>query len=209
MALPPLARRSNEQWVEDLSVHGPRREEALAQLRALLIKGLRHAVSHYPGSDEARIEDCVQLALVKILAALHSFRGASRFTTWAQSIAVHVALTELRRVRWSEVSLDEIESCAHFVPESFVDPKAPLERRIIQRNILESVRRAIAEDLTQKQRLVLIAEEQGISLAELAHKTGSSRNALYKRLHDARQRLKECLLATGISPEDIRSAFDF
>ena len=27
-------------------------------------------------------------------------------------------------------------------------------------------------------------------------------------LHDARQRLKECLLATGISLEDIRSAFD-
>jgi RNA polymerase sigma-70 factor (ECF subfamily) len=36
---------------------------------------------------------------------------------------------------------------------------------------------------------------------------GTNRNALYKLLHDARQKLKKSLLAEGISPEEALSAF--
>ncbi|MDH4136346.1 MAG: hypothetical protein OEW09_06480, partial [Anaerolineae bacterium] len=59
---------------------------------------------------------------VKILDGLDSFRGESRFTTWAQKIAVRVAFTELRRHRWRDVSLDEMTGS----PEA--DPSTALRR---------------------------------------------------------------------------------
>ena len=57
---------------------------------------------------EANFGDFAQEALIKITANLDSFRGESRFTTWAQKIAVNVALTELKRKRWRDVSLQEL-----------------------------------------------------------------------------------------------------
>lgn len=56
------------------------------------------------GSREARvrlrvgdsdIEDFAQEATVLVLDRIESFRGDSRFVTWANSIAVRVALTAL------------------------------------------------------------------------------------------------------------------
>ncbi|NIR25616.1 MAG: RNA polymerase sigma factor, partial [Gammaproteobacteria bacterium] len=46
--------------------------------------------------------------LLRALDHLHTFEGRSKFTTWVHKIAVRVALTELRRKRWEDVSLDEI-----------------------------------------------------------------------------------------------------
>jgi RNA polymerase sigma-70 factor (ECF subfamily) len=201
------AQRRSDEWVEALRKPGPQREAALADLRSRLIVGLQHALTHYPAVDRALIEDCVQVALLKILDGLDSFRGASRFTTWAQAIAVHVALSEARRLRWLNVSLDDITSDTTFVPQALVDPATTPEKQAIQWKILEAMHRVIDEELTQKQRQVLIAVEKGMSLEEVARRTGSNRNALYKLLHDARQRVRKRLSAAGISRDDVRSAF--
>jgi RNA polymerase sigma-70 factor (ECF subfamily) len=37
---------------------------------------------------------------------------------------------------------------------------------------------------------------------------GTNRNALYKLLHDARQRMKARLEEEGLSPEDVLAAFE-
>jgi len=100
------AARTNQQWLEAL--RGPGRDEALVDLQAILMRGLRYALPDHSGISEAALEDFVQDSMLKILASLDSFRGESRFTTWAQKIAVHVALTELRRHRWRDVSLDSV-----------------------------------------------------------------------------------------------------
>jgi len=47
----------------------------------------------------------------------------------------------------------------------------------------------------------------GMPLEEVARRMGTNRNALYKLLHDARQRLKHKLEAEGLSPEEILAAF--
>ena len=92
-----MSERSNEEWLADLQ--GPGREDALGDLRALLVRGLRYAMADRPSVTEVDLEDFAQDALMKILNALDTFRGESRFTTWAQKIAVRVAFTELRRRR--------------------------------------------------------------------------------------------------------------
>ena len=54
---------------------------------------LGYALSSQSNTRQADLEDFVQDALLKILAALDTFRGESLFTTWAQNIAVRVGLT--------------------------------------------------------------------------------------------------------------------
>jgi RNA polymerase sigma-70 factor (ECF subfamily) len=200
--------RTNERWLEAL--RGPGREEALTDLRAFLVRGLGYALSGRSGVDEAILEDFAQEALLKILASLDSFRGESRFTTWAQKIAVHVALTELRRHRWRDVSLDVMIGFpdSDSIPYRTADPSAGPEVRAMQQTLVETLRRLILEGLTEKQRQAMTAVYfQGMPLAEVARRMGTNRNALYKLLHDARQRLQRAMIAEGLSSRDVLDAF--
>src|SRR5918997_1475597 len=103
---PYMRERTNEQWLAEL--RGPNPDEAIADLYDLLVRGLRVGLGSYGGGVDANAEDFAQEALIKITSHLDSFRGESRFTTWAQKIAMNVALTELRRRRWRDVSLQNL-----------------------------------------------------------------------------------------------------
>jgi RNA polymerase sigma-70 factor (ECF subfamily) len=200
--------RSNEEWL--IALQGPERDEALSDLRALLVRGLRYALVNRSDVDDQILEDFVQDALLKILENLGSFRGESRFTTWVQKIAVNVALTELRRLRWRDTSLDDLVQgySLDFVPELLVDRSAGPDQQAVQRLFLEALRRLIATELTEKQRQALVAVRiRGMPLQEVAHRMGTNRNALYKLLHDARQKLKNAMAAEGLSSEDVLGAF--
>jgi RNA polymerase sigma-70 factor (ECF subfamily) len=205
-----LAERSNKEWVKDLGEPGSRRDAALNDLRLVLVRGLGYAMSKYNNVAEADVQDFVQDALLKILGALDSFRGESRFTTWAHKIAVHVAFTELRRRRWKDVSLDEMIQTpdGDLLPRTWVDPSAKTEDLAVQKDIIEIMRHVIATELTERQRQALVAVRiHGVPLAEVARRMGTNRNALYKLLFDARKRLQKQMLAKGLSKEDILSSF--
>ncbi|MCZ7546982.1 MAG: sigma-70 family RNA polymerase sigma factor [Anaerolineae bacterium] len=103
---PRLTQRTNAEWLADLRAPGPARDQAIADLRATLLRGLRYALSSRATVREADLEDFVQEALLRVLNDLDSFRGEARLTTWAQKIAVRVAFSELRRRRWRDVSLE-------------------------------------------------------------------------------------------------------
>lgn len=205
-----MKERTNEEWLEAL--RGPERDEALADLRAFLVRGLGYALASRSDVDDQILEDFVQDALLKILNALDSFRGESRFTTWAQKIAVNVAFTELRRRRWQDTSLDQLTEgqSLDFVPDLLVDHSAGPDQQAVQRLFLEALQRIIATELTDKQRQALVAVRiKGMPLEEVARRMGTNRNALYKLLHDARQRLKKKMEEEGLSPQDVLDAFSF
>jgi RNA polymerase sigma-70 factor, ECF subfamily len=204
-----MAERTNQQWLADL--RGPGRESALTDLRALLLRGLRYALVDRYGVSEAHLEDFVQEALLKILDGLDTFRGESRFTTWANKIAVRVAFSELRRKRWEDVSLQDLLApyAGDFTPAFLTDPGPSPEKRATQEALLALVRRTIDEDLSARQRQALLAVMAGgMSLEEVARRMDTNRNALYKLIHDARRRLQRALLAQGLSPQEILAAFE-
>jgi RNA polymerase sigma-70 factor (ECF subfamily) len=205
-----VAERSNEEWIAALSQPGPKYDAAVEELRLLLVRGLGYALSRRRGIDDALLEDFAQDALLRILDGLDTFRGESRFITWAQKIAVRVAYTELRRHRWRDVALDDLTGSpdADFVPRFMADPSVGPEQRAVQHSVLDTMRRVIDEDLTDKQREALVAKIQGMPLEEVARRMGSNRNALYKLIYDARQRLKDRLLAEGLTAEEILSTFE-
>jgi RNA polymerase sigma-70 factor (ECF subfamily) len=205
-----MAERTNQEWLTAL--RGPEREQALADLRFLLVRGLRHALADWPKVTEADLEDFAQEALLKIMAGLDSFRGESRLTTWAHKIAVRVAFTELRRLRWKDVSLQDLVARydeGDFTPAALTDPIPSPDKRATQRMLLATVQRLIAEELTDRQRQAMTAAMiGGMPLEEVARRMGTNRNALYKLLHDARQQLKKRMLAAGLSPQDVLAAFE-
>jgi len=205
-----MRERTNDEWLAALGEPGTRRAEALAELRAELVRGLGYAMADRPDVTEAHMEGFVQDALLKILDNLDSFRGESRFTTWAQKIAVHEAFTELRRKRWQNVSLDDLIDRyeGDFTPVILTESDPSPEQRVTQQALLKMVKRLIAEELTDRQRQVMLAVVfAGMPTQEVARRMGTNRNALYKVMHDARKRLKQRMLAEGISLEEALAAF--
>jgi RNA polymerase sigma-70 factor (ECF subfamily) len=204
-----VTERSNEQWLAEL--RGPERNRALADLRAVLVRGLRVALAGRvrQGLNEAA-EDFAQDALIKIMGNLDTFRGESRFTTWAQKIAVMTASTELRRKRWRDVSLQEVldrYGTNRGESDRLADEQPTPERLTMRSTILTTVRRFVDEELTDRQREAIVAVMfEGMPLEEAARRMGTNRNALYKLMHDARKRLKKRMEAEGLSAPDVLGA---
>lgn len=197
--------RTNDQWLAAL--RGSRKDQSLADLRTILVRGLRAALRGGANGAESLVEDFAQEALIKILANLDSFRGESRFTVWAQKVAVRTAFAEMRRRRWRDVSLDEASLQRNESVNMSVDSLAEPEQVATQGTIMVEFRRFVDEELTDKQRRALLAALGGMHLEEIARRMGTNRNALYKLLHDARKRLKRRMVAEGLSPQEVLSAF--
>ncbi len=206
--------RSNEMWLSDLHAPESAREAALADLRAVIQHGLPYALSRWISPEDPLfvplVEEVTQETLLRVLDQLDTFEGRSMFTTWVQKIAVRIALTELRRKRWQDSSLDELlDAEATAAPGSMAD-RAPGPDTLAERaDMIARVRRVLEQELTPKQQQALILLGiQAVPLEEAARRMKTNRNALYKLLHDARLRLKRRLAAEGLTAQEVLSAFE-
>ena len=209
-----MTQRTNDEWLDDLRAAGERQAQALEDLRAIILRGLPYALAGKlsPNSPEfeALADEVAQETLLRVLDHLHTFEGRSAFTTWVHKIAVRGALTELRRRRWRDVPLPEMEmdnesdSPMNEMPDDKPSPEAMVERH----DLMQQVNRIIMEELTEKQRQALMAVAmKGMPLEEAARRMGMNRNALYKLIHDARLRLKRRLEADGLTTQQVLATF--
>ena len=188
--------RTENQWVGELRTEGPGRDQALTDLRRILVAGLARAFHEF-GPDSVLVQDSAQEALVLILKRLQTFRGDSHFTTWAMSIATRLALSELRRARWKDVSLDEMSEAGR---ASFPgSPEKPGGQDYEREQLMSVVQSAIDNSLTPRQREAIMAELAGMPPEEIAVRLGTNRNALYKVVYDGRVRLRHAILRAGWS----------
>ena len=196
-----VLQEQSREWLRGLR---ERDEEWIARLHALLLRAARFEVarrrptlSHLSGNELEEIAlEAADDALMSVLARLDSFRGESRFTTWAYKFALLEAAVKLRKRAWQgrEVPL-EPESWSLFASEE-LSPEAELE----QSELLQALQAGISEALTPHQRRVLVALAlNGIPIDVLADRLGTTRGALYKTLHDARRKLRQHLSEEGVS----------
>ena len=211
-----MLKRSNEEWITDLRVEGAQRESALADLRQIILTGLPYALNKWLPTGDPRFDpladEVAQDTLLRVMERLDTFEGRSQFTTWVHKIAVRVALTELRRKRWENVSLDELVEGEEIPPMAglLIDHQASTPEDLVEgADLMQRVQRIVAEELTDRQRQAMMAVAiQGMPLEEVARRMGTNRNALYKLIHDTRLRLKRRLAQEGLTPEDILSVFE-
>jgi len=207
--------RENREWLEALAAGGDEREAALADLREVLVSGLRRGLTAWLEADSPQLralaEDVTQEALVRILDRLDTFEGRSRFTTWAYKVAIRIALSELRRKQWHDVSLDQMlaPEADEALGMTVVDPLAGPEAFAEQRDTLARIGRILQEELTPRQMAMMEAVAlRGIPMEALAQKLGVERNALYKMMHDARLKLKRRMAREGLDLGELIAAFE-
>jgi RNA polymerase sigma-70 factor (ECF subfamily) len=190
-------------WVKVLSGDGAEREEALADLHDLLLRAARfeigrrrEALSYVRGEElDDLATQAADDALVALLGKLHTYRGASRFTTWAYKFALLEAGVRVRRRAWQgrEVVL-EPETWPSFED----DRRPPVESGPEQAELLSALKRAVSDTLTPHQRSVFTALALNeVPIDVLAERMDTTRGALYKTLHDARAKLRAELVAAG------------
>ena len=210
-----MTARTNEAWLADLRTNGDVRSKALEDLRLVIQRGLPYALSRWLSPDQpqfsALVEEVTQETLLRVLDQLETFEGRSQFTTWVHKIAVRIALTELRRKRWRDSSLDELteNEDAPPPPGLLADSQAGPEISAERVDMLSRVRRIIEEELTERQRQALILlGVQDMPIEDAARKLKTNRNALYKLLHDARLRLRTRLAKEEIAPHEVLALFE-
>jgi RNA polymerase sigma-70 factor (ECF subfamily) len=186
-------------WLHELRDPATR-EVAAAQLHALLLRAARfevarrrHSVGHVrPGDVDDLAMQAADDALIAILAKLDTFRGASRFTTWAYKFVLLEAAVKMRRRAWQgrEVTIDDA-AWTRFAAVDGDDLEA--------RELLAAIAEAVPRCLTDHQRRVLTALAlDGVPVDVLAERLDTTRGALYKTLHDARRRLRAELEKEGL-----------
>jgi len=182
-------------WLQSLSGGGPEREDALRRLHALLLHAARAELARRrPDADggAGELDDLAMQAaddaLVAVLGKLSTYRGESRFTTWAYKFALRETAVRLRRREWHGRELPlQAEGWALLADESSPSPGGQVETS----ERINAVRYAIADVLTPHQRAVLVALTlNDIPIDVLAERRGTTRGALYKTLLDGRRRLR-------------------
>jgi len=202
-----ITQRDNEAWLADLNAHGRIQQQALTDLGNALFRILGRIRANWTYVDDSFLEDVVQETLMQILEKLEQFQGKSRFLTWATSIAIHIALSKLRRKQWQDISLEDItlNGDTTAVDNFMIDDEVEINRD--QSIIIDRMHSLIDSELSDKQRTVLLAELKGLPQIRIADLLGSNRNAVYKMGHDARKKLKQAMEDSGLGIEDINSAF--
>jgi RNA polymerase sigma-70 factor, ECF subfamily len=200
----PRMDSESRRWLERLSPGSRERDAAIAELRELLLRAARFEVrrrcatmSQIRGGDQ---EDLAQQsagdAMVAILSKLDDFRGESQFATWAYKFALYEAAATVRKRAWQGREIPLESEAWNRLAHVGGSPHASAEVHAL----FESLGAAIANDLTPYQREVLLALAlNDVPIDVLAERLKTTRGALYKALHDARQKLRAGLTARGAS----------
>jgi RNA polymerase sigma-70 factor (ECF subfamily) len=182
-------------WVARIS--GPDQKAAINELSRLL----KNSLGNFNLSYEDK-EDIVQESLAKILAKIGTFERKSTFLSWAVAVCVNEALSRVRKIHWKNVSLEEAAQLGVEIESTAARTGRPdlQSERSWALNLVEKI---ILEELTEKQRVALLAEINGMPLQEIASRMNISRGAIYKLTFDARKRLLKKLAQHGLSAEDL------
>ena len=198
-------------WMAALGGSGITRNEALSTLHQMLLKvAVREAYRRGPmfriGGPELNdlAHQSADDAMVAILGKLDTFRGESRFTTWAYRFVALEVSSKLGRHFWLKpsVSLD-VEEWERLPDRFGVDPLAQTQLH----ELITAVQQAMSETLTDHQHRFFVAIViNGIPMDAMVSESGLKRGAIYKAVFDARRKIRAHLTANGYLDEETTSA---
>jgi len=190
-------------WLRALSSAGAERRDAVERLHALLLRACRSEIARRrraagDARDEASDDLATQAAddaTMAVMRKLPSFRGESRFTTWAYKFALLEAGVRVRRHAWQGREIPLESAGLAQLPDRRPSPGGEAETA----ELLGALHDAIADALTPHQRAVLVAVTlNDVPIDVLAERMTTTRGALYKTLHDARRKLRARLAEDGL-----------
>jgi RNA polymerase sigma-70 factor, ECF subfamily len=200
---PAASDGASAEWISALTGTGAAREAGLARLHGLLVRVAARELRRREGGtwvSGREIDDLAYQAaddaMVAILGKLGSFRGESRFTTWAYRFVVLEVSGKLGRHYWRQHPAEhlETEDWDRLPDRLGADPGADAEHA----ELVKAVRQAVDVTLTEHQRFLFVAVVLNeVPLDALVARLGTNRNAIYKVIFDARRKIRAFLVANG------------
>ncbi len=196
-------------WVRGLTSTGPEHDAAVVRLHELLLRVSTAEVHrrsarfrlYGPEVDDLAHQAAAD-ATMSVCARIESFRGESRFTTWAHTFAILEVSAKLGRHFWRDAG-DSGEPDWEDLPAPFASgPDGAAEGT----ELLDAVRTGIEHILTDRQRRIFTAIAlSGVPLDAVVAQYGTNRNAVYKIMFDARRKLRAHLVAGGFLNREVPS----
>jgi RNA polymerase sigma-70 factor (ECF subfamily) len=199
---------ASQSWLDGLRAPSPRHDQCVRELHALLLRVARREVNRrralLGGATGPELDDLAHQAagdaLLAIIDNLSSYRGLSRFTTWAYRFVINHVSNKTRQHLWSGRRVMFNDADWDRLPDRLqVSPY----RRSEQRAQLDALRAAVNTNLTARQREVFVSVALNeVPIDIVALRLDSNRNAIYKILFDARTKLRASLLEAGYPIEE-------
>ena len=143
-------------------------------------------------SDRSEVEDLTQEVFLQLFRKIHTFRGASAFSTWLHRMSVNIVLLRFRKKSPLEKSLATItnpENGSSAESREFGAPDLRL-KGALDRIALET---AINELPPGYKAMFILHDVQGYNHDEIAEIFGCSAGNSKSQVHKARTRLRELL----------------
>jgi RNA polymerase sigma-70 factor (ECF subfamily) len=204
---PPQLDPASAEWVRTLTGLGTERDAALGRLHELLLRIARRETRRRseqlqitgPELDDLAYQAAAD-AMLAVIGKLGQFRGESQFTTWAYKFVIFEVSAKIGRHFWRSPSVPMNAEDWDRLPDRLGPAPA---RESEWRELAGALRRAVDEELTQRQRQVFVAIVlNGIPLDALVTELGTTRGAIYKTMFDARRKLRAALAANGYLDDD-------
>jgi RNA polymerase sigma-70 factor (ECF subfamily) len=205
--IPAAPDDASAEWLSALTGTGAAREAGLARLHGLLVRVAvrelrrREAGAWVSGRElDDLAHQAADDAMLAILGKLSSFRGESRFTTWAYRFVVLEVSSKLGRHYWRQHPAEhlEAEDWDRLPDRLAAGPGDDAERA----ELVKAVRQAVDETLTDHQRRLFVAVVLNeVPLDAMVACLGTNRNAIYKAIFDARRKIRGFLVANGYLEE--------
>lgn len=144
--------------------------------------------------DREESLDIVQEVFLKVYQKIHTFREASRLSTWLHRITVNLCLNWhrrwKRRFRWHHQPLERDEAGNHLeLGTNDYYPETLYERKEFEKALWEGLKA-----LSEEARAVFVLKEvEGLSYDEIAKTLKIKKGTVSSRLFYARKTLRESL----------------
>jgi len=199
---------ASQAWLDGLRSEGPRHDQCVRELHALLLRTARREVHRrrawLGGASGPELDDVAHQAagdaVLAVMNNLDTYRGLSRFTTWAYRFVINHVSVKTRQHLWSgrRVMFDDAD-WDRLPDRVIISPHSHTE----QRAQLDALRKAVGRELTARQREVFVAVALNeVPIDVVAARLDSNRGAIYKLLFDARTKLRASLLDAGYPIEE-------
>jgi RNA polymerase sigma-70 factor (ECF subfamily) len=191
------------EWLRVLDPGAGDHQDGLARLHERLLTIARHELRRRTGGGGAvtgpELADLAHQAaadaMLAVLAKLPTFRGESRFTTWAYRFVVLEVAQKLGRHFWRGAAPALDSEQWERLPERLGSGPAEV---VESAELVEAVRRAVEASLTDHQRAIFVAIVlDGVPPDAMTARLGLSRGAVYKAVFDARRKIRADLVANG------------
>jgi RNA polymerase sigma factor (sigma-70 family) len=133
----------------------------------------------------ADAEECHQEVWLKLIDARAAYQARGEFKAWLFTIA-HRALTDRHRRQMKHAVTDSATE-----PDDVADPTHGPEQTAALRREAERLYRLIARLPFAQREVLLMKEQAGFSLADIARITGASEEGVKSRLRYAMQKLRQ------------------